>query len=85
MKKVFENALAKGKLVKYQGFRTEKGLYAIGLDCYRKDIYFFKWLNDNIVECCNLSKKARDENKALNEENGKEARNNGKTVCLEGV
>lgn len=85
MKKVFENALNKGKLIKYQGFRTEKGKYAIGLICYRKDIYFFKWLNDVIVECCNLSKKARDENKVLNEENRKEARNNGQNVCLEGV
>ena len=84
MKKVFENALNKGKLIKYQGFKTEKGKYAIGLICYRKDIYFFKWLNDVIVECCNLSKKARDENKALDEEK-KGGSQNGKTVCLEGV
>ena len=85
MKKVFENALNKGKLIKYQGFKTEKGLYAIALISYRNDIFFFKYLDNKIVECCNLSKKARDENKALNENKEKEARNNGKTVCLEGV
>lgn len=68
MKKEFENALKKGKVIKSQGFLTERGQYTITLITYRRKIYFFKWIKDRIVECADLSKMAREINNALNEE-----------------
>ena len=53
--KSFE-ALKKGEVVKNQVFNTDKGTYQITLIRYKNDIYFFKYRDDKLVECCNLNK-----------------------------
>lgn len=50
-------AITAGKVVKTQSFETERGTYAIALIRHKGEIYFYKYLNGKIVECCNLSKK----------------------------
>lgn len=63
MKQEFIKAVRHGKIVKQQTFPTEKGTYAISLVRYGSDIYFYKQLNEKIVEVCNLSKMSGGENK----------------------
>ena len=56
MKKEFINAIFEGEIVKQQTFITEKGAYKLFMVRRENDIYFYKYLNNNMVECCNLSK-----------------------------
>ena len=49
------DAITNGKLLKTQGFNTPKGMYGIALIRHKGDIYFVKYLNRKLVECCNLS------------------------------
>ena len=56
MKQEFIKAARHGKIIKQQTFPTEKGTYTISLVRYGSDIYFYKQLNEKIVEVCNLSK-----------------------------
>ena len=60
MKYEYKDALEKGKLVKSQSFHTHRGDYVIHLIAYKNDIYFFKILNGEIVECCNLNKRSKE-------------------------
>ncbi len=56
MKKEFINAIFEGEIVKQQTFITEKGAYQLFMVRRENDIYFYKYLNSKMVECCNLSK-----------------------------
>lgn len=53
---IFTKAINHGKVVKTQSFETDKGVYKINLIRYDNDIYFVKYQDEKIVECCNLSK-----------------------------
>lgn len=53
---IFTKAINHGKVVKTQSFETDKGVYKINLIRYENDIYFVKYQDEKIVECCNLSK-----------------------------
>lgn len=57
MRYEFVKALKYGVVVKDQSFMTERGCYQIVLVRHKESVYFFKYLNGKIVECCNLSKK----------------------------
>lgn len=57
MKMEFIKAARHGKVVKVQEFETDKGKYTINLVRYQDNIYFFKFLNGNIVECDDLKLK----------------------------
>lgn len=57
MKKEFIKAIFEGEIVKRQEFITEKGIYRIVFVRCEGNIYFFKYLNEEMTECCNLSKK----------------------------
>lgn len=57
MKYEFINALKYGVTIKDQSFNTERGCYQIVLVRHKTSVYFFKYLNGKIVECCNLNKK----------------------------
>lgn len=56
MKDEFIKVINNGKQIKLQTFDTIKGRYDLAFYNYVNDIYFFKLLNDKIVECVNLSK-----------------------------
>lgn len=56
MKDEFIKVINKGKQIKLQTFDTIKGRYDLAFYNYANDIYFFKLLNNKIVECVNLSK-----------------------------
>ena len=56
MKKEYIDAIYDGEIVKRQQFVTDKGNYDVILVRKDSEIYFFKYLNRNLVECCNLSK-----------------------------
>lgn len=56
MKYEYIKAVRHGKIIKQQNFPTEKGVYTISLVRYNDNIYFYKQLNEKIVECCNLNK-----------------------------
>lgn len=56
MKKEFIDAIYDGELVKSQLFETPKGVYKTMHVRNGSDIYYYKYLNDELVECCNLSK-----------------------------
>lgn len=60
MKYEYKDAFYHGKVVKTQSFVTPKGLYTIYLTGYKNDIYFFKTLNGELVECCNLNKRSKE-------------------------
>lgn len=45
----------KGRNIKLQHFTTEKGYYTITIKEYCGDLYFYKTLNGELVECVNLS------------------------------
>ena len=56
MKKAFIDAIFEGEIVKQQTFITEKGAYQLFMVRRENDIYFYKYLDGKMVECCNLSK-----------------------------
>lgn len=56
MKKEFIDAIFEGEIVKQQAFITEKGVYQLFMVRRENDIYFYKYLNGKMVECCNLNK-----------------------------
>ena len=56
MKPEFVEAATNGKVVKSQKFVTAKGTYEILLVRHNQKVYYFKLLNQKIVECRNLSK-----------------------------
>ena len=55
MKKESIDAIYDGEIVKSQTFVTEKGCYQIFIVRTDKGIFFYKYLNGKMVECCNLS------------------------------
>ena len=56
-------AIKNGEIVKNQAFLTERGAYQITMLRYKNEIYFCKYLNGKIVECSNLSRAKRMEDK----------------------
>ena len=56
MKLEYINAINEGEIVKNQQFVTEKGTYDVILVRNGTDVYFYKYLNREMVECCNLTK-----------------------------
>lgn len=74
MKIKHAHALKYGRVVKSQSFETAKGIYRIVLVRYREALYFAKYLDDKIVECCEVlaverkKKPRREENRSFNEE-----------------
>lgn len=59
MKAIFYKARRYGKQVKANTFDTPKGKYQIILKMYNDDIYFFKYRDNELLECANLSEKGR--------------------------
>lgn len=57
MKPEFVKAASRGPLIKSNSFDTPKGKYRIDLREYDGDIYFFKYRDGQLLECCNLNKK----------------------------
>lgn len=55
MKTEFIKAIDNGEVVKTQAFITDKGCYQIFLVREGGCIYFYKYLNGKMVECCNLN------------------------------
>ena len=55
MKKEFIDAIYDGEIVKVQEFETAKGNYKLVHVRNGFEIFFYKYLNDEMVECCNLS------------------------------
>lgn len=45
----------KGHNIKIQHFSTEKGAYTIFIKEYCDELYFYKTLDGELVECVNLS------------------------------
>ncbi len=45
----------KGVNIKVNNFSTTKGYYTISIKQYCGDLYFYKTLNGEIVECYNLT------------------------------
>lgn len=45
----------KGRDIKVQHFSTVKGYYTIAIKEYCGELYFYKTLNSELVECVNLS------------------------------
>ncbi len=64
MRKDFAKAASKGVVIKNQNFVTARGVYQIVFVRYKNDIYFFKYRNGQLVECCNLSNLGNNQNKA---------------------
>ena len=52
----FVRAINHGKVIKSQMFGTDKGIYKIDLIKFEDHIYFVKYKDDKVVECCNLNK-----------------------------
>ena len=55
MKLEFICAEVKGHILMDNRFETEKGVYRIVIRRYKNHIYFFKYRNDNLLECQDLS------------------------------
>lgn len=55
MRKDFAKAASEGVVIKNQNFVTARGVYQIVFVRYKNDIYFYKYQNGKLVECCNLS------------------------------
>lgn len=55
MKTQFIKAINNGEIVKTQAFVTDRGIYQIFLVRSEGFIYFYKYLNGKMVECCNLN------------------------------
>ena len=56
MKKEFIDAIYDGEIVKVQEFETKKGVYKLINVRNEADMYLYKYLDEELVECCNLSK-----------------------------
>lgn len=56
MKQEFVKAILHGYMIIEQRYETEKGVYTIRIVRYSDSEYFIKYLNDRVVECCNLRK-----------------------------
>ena len=61
MKAEFVKAASMGPLIKSNSFDTERGKYLIDIREYNGDIYFFKYRDGDLLECCNLNKKGINE------------------------
>jgi hypothetical protein len=57
MKSEFEKAYALGSLVKSNNFQTDRGMYRIDLYLWNDNVYFFKYRDGKLLECCNLNKR----------------------------
>ena len=55
MRKDFAKAVSKGTVIKNQNFVTDRGVYQLVFVRYENNIYFFKYRNGQLVECCNLN------------------------------
>ena len=64
MRKDFAKAVSKGAVIKNQNFVTDRGVYQLVFVRYENNIYFFKYRNGQLVECCNLSNLGNNQNKA---------------------
>ena len=64
MRKDFAKAASKGIVIKNQNFVTARGVYQIVFVRYKNDIYFYKYQNGKLVECCNLSSLGNNQNQA---------------------
>ena len=64
MRKDFAKAISKGTVIKNQNFVTARGVYQIVFVRYENDIYFFKYRNGELVECCSLSNLGNNQEKA---------------------
>lgn len=56
MKKEFIDAINNGEIVKIQDFDTNKGAYRLIIVVSDGNVYLYKYLDGEMVECCNLSK-----------------------------
>lgn len=56
MKKEYIDAIYDGEIVKSQQFVTEKGTYDVVLVRKDNEIFFYKYLDRTMVECCNLNR-----------------------------
>lgn len=56
MKREFIAAKTNGDILVDNSFETEKGKYQIIIYKYHSDIFFFKYRDDVLLECQNLSK-----------------------------
>ena len=63
MRKDFAKVASKGVVIKNQNFVTARGVYQIVFVRYENDIYFFKYRNRQLVECCNLSNLGNNQDK----------------------
>ena len=64
MRKDFAKAASNGIVIKNQNFVTARGVYQIIFVRYENDIFFFKYRNGKLVECCNLSALRNNKDKA---------------------
>lgn len=55
MRPEFEKA-STGYLIKSNSFDTPKGRYRIDIREHQGNIYFFKYRDGDLLECCNLNK-----------------------------
>lgn len=60
MKPEYLDALTNGEVVLKQRFETARGVYRIEIYRHEGSVYFFKYLNDKLVECFNANKKHFD-------------------------
>lgn len=65
MRKDFAKAANEGTVIKNQNFVTTRGVYQIVFVRYKNDIYFYKYQNGKLVECCNLSSLGNNRDRAL--------------------
>lgn len=49
------DALTNGKLIKTQSFTTPKGNYTLKFIRHKAEVYFFKYRDNTLIECCNLN------------------------------
>lgn len=59
MKDEFITASMYGRVVKSNTFETKRGKYTIDILIYEDSFYFYKLKNGTIVECINLTEKAK--------------------------
>lgn len=64
MRKDFAKAASKGTVIKNQNFVTDRGVYQLVFVRYENNIYFFKYRNRQLVECCNLNTLGNCQDKA---------------------
>lgn len=56
MRDDFAAAALNGDVIKTQNFATERGAYQLVFVKYKGDVFMYKHRNNELVECCNLSK-----------------------------